>query len=212
MNNPTTNVQIPAREPQPFKEQQLLTHAQMQVVQCVTFYEGASLANRGDELRRFIARGVDDPAGILDEHVSDCGLFALAVWHAIDVQDLRLTEKYKLGMAISWLVDIAGLHNAVRHPLHDGVPTVGALMHYATPHKNNDHVEFLLSPAMNVRGQWLADHAGGGRADCAIGSGHSDVRWSLGRPLQAWYDINALLPERDETLDAFAEAAMHEEE
>jgi hypothetical protein len=168
-----------------------LNYIQRQVVQCVTFYIGASLDNREDELRRFIARGVDDPATILNKHVSDCGLFALAVWYAVDVQDTVLGEKYQIGKAIEWLVEIAARHNAVRHIMKDGPPTVGALMHYYTHGKNDNHVEFLLSPPVKNKG-WIAEHGGGGRADCGIGSSTSDILWNVGRPLQEWYDISTL--------------------
>lgn len=185
-----------------------LTHAQRQVVQCCSFFDGMSLDSHPEELRTFLARGVDDPASIVDKHVSDCGLFALAVWHSIGVQDLRLTEKYQMGMAIAWLVDIASLYRAVRHPKHDGIPTIGALLHWQTPGKPNDHVSFLTSPVALVRGQWMGECIGGGGHDCGINRSEGNVLWSWGRPLQAWYDINALMPE---TLDEFAASAMQEE-
>lgn len=165
------------------------TFVQNQVVQCVSHFIGFSLDNHGDQLREFLSRGVDDPETIVDTHVSDCGLFALAVWLGVGVRDEVLSEKYQTGKAIEWLVEIATRHNAVRH-IRDGIPTIGALLHYRTHGKNDDHVEFLLSqPLMR---KWIAHHAGGGRTDCGIGEGTSNILWSLGRPLQAWYDINAL--------------------
>jgi hypothetical protein len=185
------------QRPGPVLENQtpIRTHAQVQVVQCCSFFAGMSLDSHADELRHFLARDVDDPATIVDKHVSDCGLFALAVWHALEVQDLRLTEKYQMGMAIAWLVNIAGLHGAIRHPIHDGIPTVGALLHWQTHGKPDDHVSFLTKAVTLSRGQWLGECIGGGGKDCAINRTAGNVLWSWGRPLQAWYDINALLPE-----------------
>ena len=191
---PTTAKQTYAKFQPPVPKTQAvqLTHAQSQVVQCCNFYDGFSLDNHGDELRKFLSRGVDDPATIVDKHVSDCGLFALAVWNAVGVEDLRLRERYQTGMAISWLVDIAGLHHAVRHIMEHGVPTVGALLHWKNHDKNDDHVAFLTKPIALTRGKWLGECIGGGGNDCAIGTAEGDMLWSWGRPLHAWYDINAL--------------------
>lgn len=173
----------------PIIPNQLITFPQQQLVQCVKYYIGFTLENHGDELRYFLSRGVDDPATIVDTHISDCGLFALAVWLEVGIRDEKLSEKYQTGKAIEWLVEITNRHNATRH-IRDDIPTVGALLHYHTHGKNDDHVEFLLSPP--TIGQWIANHAGGGRANCGIGEGTSNILWNLGRPLQAWYDINAL--------------------
>lgn len=171
----------------------LVTPAQSQVVQCVSHYVGFSLSNHGQELREFLARGVDNPQTIVDAHVSDCGLFALAVWHVVGVQDPRLAQKYQIGMAIEWLHSIAQLHNAIRHPSHDGPPSIGSLMEYFITGKNDNHVEFVIGRIIESPQGWMAPHAGGGRPDCAIRRGWSDVKWSDGRPLQRWYDINALI-------------------
>ncbi len=169
-----------------------LSIAQDSMVSVVRPWIGASLLVRDQELREFIARGVDDPRWELDEHVSDCGLFALAVWHEIGVAHHLCKEKYVAGMAIIWLTQIAHDLQAIRYPRRDGPPVPGALMHYYSrrPSKD-DHVEFCLSkPAKTT---WMADHAGGGRQECAIGSGRSDIRWNAARPLQCWYDPDALL-------------------
>jgi len=180
------------RPPVAQREVVQLTHAQSQVVQCCNYFEGFSLDSHADELRKFLSRGVDDPASIIDKHVSDCGLFALAVWNAVGVNDLRLRERYQIGMAISWLIDIAALQHAVRHVLTDGVPTVGALLHWQTPGKTDDHVSFLTKPITKSRGKWLGECIGGGGSDCAINAAEGNMLWSWGRPLHAWYDINAL--------------------
>lgn len=169
-----------------------LTYVQSQVLQCVSFYQGFSLHNHALELREFIARGVDNPAGILDKHVSDCGLFALAVWHAIGVNDAIVDKPYQSGMAISWLLHIAKVHGALRTPKANGFPSVGSLLYYETRGENDDHVTFSTKAVVFSRAQWLGETIGGGGTDCAIGKSSGNILWSWGRPLQAWIDINAL--------------------
>jgi hypothetical protein len=178
------------RRPPP--EAQRLTHPQSQIVQCVTFFDGFSLDHHGQELREFIARGVDNPQAILDKHVSDCGLFALAVWHAIGIADPIVDKPYQSGMAISWLLHIAKSHGALRTPKADGMPSVGSLLYYEIRGLNDDHVTFLTKPIVLDRGRWLGECIGGGGADCAIGKATGNMLWSWGRPLQAWVDVNAL--------------------
>jgi hypothetical protein len=178
----------------------LMTESQRCLVQIVEGWIGASLLERADELRKFIARDIDDPRYELNAHISDCGLFALAVWHAAGVHHQLCDAKYVPGVAIQWLVHIAHDLQAIRYPQRDGLPVPGALMQYYSPRpSHNDHVEFCLS-LPNADG--LAEHAGGGRPECEIGSSTSDIRWSSARPLQCWIDPDALLD-----FDAPAETA-----
>lgn len=170
-----------------------LTEQQAAVIHIVTSCSGWSLHNHANELRALLSRNVNDPNTLLDARVSTCGLFALAVWHGVHVEHKFVDAPYVTGMAIAWLDTIAKDLGAVRSPVHDGPPTPGALLHYYTRGKNDDHVEFLLSDVTELHGtMWLAHHGGGGRADCGIGLGHSDIKWSSGRPLQAWFDLRAL--------------------
>lgn len=156
---------------------------------------GTSLDNRGQELREFIARGIDDPAQILDAHVSDCALFALAVWHCVGVDHPLCRAEYVTGKAMQWIEAIARDRLAIRFPKRDGVPKLGSLMHYYSHRPSlDDHVEFLMSEVtVDPDIEWSAQHAGGGRTNCAIGTATSDIRWNFGRPLQCWYDPEALL-------------------
>lgn len=173
-----------------------LTNAQCGLIEVVQHFVGSSLDHNGDELRNFISRdGIDNPKTLLNPHISDCGLFALAVWHELGVDHKLLGEKYVNGMAIAWCYSIANDLRAVRHPGSDGPPKPGALMHYFTHGKNDSHVEFCLSDPTVFESVWVAFHAGGGRPNCAIGRGSSDIKWNVGRPLQEWYDISALLPD-----------------
>lgn len=161
-------------------------------VELITSFVGSSLHQRGHELRVFIARGVDDPDTDLNARVSDCGLFAIGVWHALGVPHELLSSPYKIGMAIAWIDLIGRARDAKRAP-HDGLPEPGDLLHYQRPGHNDDHVEFVTGEVADNAGQWIADHAGGGRPDCAIGSSHGDLLWSLGRPLDCYYSLDSLV-------------------
>jgi hypothetical protein len=159
------------------------------IVDLVKPWVGSNLRVRGDELRAFISRGIDDPESELDAHISTCGLFALAVWHAAGVKHELIARPYQMGQAIIWLAQIAKDLGAIRYPKRDGAPRPGALLHYKTATHNDDH---MAVPRAEGK-QWLADHAGGGRPDAGVGEGGSDLLWSSGRPLQEYYDPNALL-------------------
>jgi len=182
---------------------------QLDLISLVTSFDGASLLNRGLELREFIARGVDDPEReLVDDHkdsrtgqmkrISTCGLFALAVWHTLRVKHELVDEPYKMGMAIAWATKIAWELKAVRYPKKNGAPSAGSLLHYHTPGRNDDHVEFVLSHVLEHEdGRWLASHGGGGREHCGVSVvAESDIKWSSGRPLQCWYDWDAMASER----------------
>lgn len=179
---------------------------QARLVDLVCLFDGVDLIEHGEQLRDFIARDVDDPATELNDHVSTCGLFALAVWHTLRVPHELVDAPYKMGMAIQWLTQIAWALQAVRHVPMNGLPTVGALMHYHTPGHNDDHVEFLLSPIDKQGHELIACHGGGGRAHCGVTVHLSeDVRFAWrkrnpegevienGPPLQCWYDLDALM-------------------
>jgi len=64
-------------------------------------------------------------------------------------------------------------------------------LHYATPGKNDDHVEWLLEKPSE---DGTARHAGGGKQRNAILAGGPDnIRWSLGRPLVYVIDPEMML-------------------
>jgi len=171
---------------------ELLSPAQEAIVTLIRKYVGCSLGCRESELFSLVGRGVDDAQGYLSPKVSDCGLVALGIWHLAGVDHELVNKPYQNGMAITWLVHVANDLQAIRYPRRDGLPRAGALMHYYRPRPSiDDHVEFCLSTPDEQSG--MALHAGGGRAFCAIAEGSSDVRWSSGRPLQCWYDADALL-------------------
>ena len=165
------------------------------IIDEVARWIGTSLDNRGQELREFIARGIDDPAQILDAHVSDCALFALAVWHSVGIDHPLCNARYENGKAMQWIEEITRDRRAIRYPNRHGTPKPGSVLHYYSHRPSlDDHVEFLMSEVTgNSERGWLAAHAGGGRKNCAIGTGTGDIRWNVGRPLQCWYDPTALL-------------------
>jgi hypothetical protein len=153
---------------------------------------GCSLEHDGQSLQNFVSDYLGDPRDLLSPKVSDCGLFALAIWSAVGVKDSRLVDGYEIGAAIRWVVEIAHNHGAIRYPKRDGMPGPGDLMHYYAPRpSSNDHVEFCLSEVDAV--SHFAQHAGGGRQNCGIGEGESDILWNGGKPLQCWYDAQALV-------------------
>lgn len=182
-----------------------MTEAQRATVQMVKSYVGCSLSNRAPELRLLISRGIDNPATIIYEGRSTCGLFVLGIWHALAVDHPLLAEPYQTGMAITWALRIAHDLGALRYPQRDGPPCPGAVMHYYTKQSYvagnpNDHVEFCLSaPEVSTAhggtpSEWIADHAGGGRSHCGVSEGGpDDILWNYGRPLQAWICPDALL-------------------
>lgn len=169
------------------------------IVDVVRFYIGSSCDNHVDELAALCARGTDDidvvKTWLMLPGFSNCGFFALGVWRCVGVKHELLERPYVTGQAISWIVTIAHTLGAVRYPKKDGPPKNGALMHYWVRDGNltkSHHVEFCLSdPGID----WRAEHAGGGRPRCEIGggTGQNDIRWNAARPLQCWYDPEALL-------------------
>lgn len=164
----------------------------VQLVELVQQYIGCSLDNRCDELGQLVSRDVDDPKTIV-EVTTNCGMFALGIWHAMGVPHELLQTPYVNERAIGWIMAIAHDFGAIRYPKRDGLPAMGSLMHYWVRQGTrtvNHHVEFCLSTP-DAHGN--AKHAGGGRSHNAITASVSDVKWGASGPLQAWYDIDDLL-------------------
>lgn len=159
------------------------------IVELVKSYIGDSLLHNKEDLALLVSRHVDDPNQSV-QIKTNCGMFALGVWCAVGVQHSLLQSPYKNGMAIVWLRQIAKSKNALHSYPKDGRPVAGSLLHYYTPGKNDNHVEFLLE---NPNQKFIALHAGGGRANNEIGSGSGDIRFSSGRPLKEWICPIALL-------------------
>lgn len=180
------------------------TDAGRSIVEVVTGFLGCELGHNEKPLRSFLARGIDNPGMLLSKKVSTCGLFALAVYHALEIQHHLASEPYivngkSCGKAITWLVQMAQDLEAIRTPSKDGPPPVGALCHYFHHGQPDDHVEFVMTPPQRALHQWMCQHAGGGRANCGIGQGYSNLLWSFGRPLQQWFDPDAMLGNSEPT-------------
>jgi len=118
-------------------------------------------------------------------------MFALGVMHEAGVVHDLLGQKYKSGMAISWVRTIGKDLKALNKYVSGTALKAGCLMHYYTPGKNDNHVEWLLS---DMDDQGCAEHGGGGRTDNAITTGEGDVLVNYGRALQEWLDPDMLLP------------------
>jgi len=161
------------------------------IVEIVKSYIGDSLTNNKEDLALLVARQIDDPNQIVQVK-TNCALFMLGVWWLVGVQHELLTKKYKNGMAIAWVRQIAIDKKALRAYPKDGLPIPGATMHYYTPGTNNNHVEFLLD---SPNDKHVALHGGGGRANNEIASGTGDITWSYqtSRKLMEWIDPVALL-------------------
>lgn len=159
------------------------------IVEIVKSYVGDSLLHNKEDLALLVARQIDDPNQIVQVK-TNCGIFTLGVWWAAGVQHELLTKKYKNGMAIAWVRQIAIDKKALRKYPQDGNPIAGAALHYYTPGKNDNHIEHLLStPDTNM----IAEHGGGGRTNNAITSSTSDIRTNYYRQLREWVDPVALL-------------------
>jgi hypothetical protein len=169
---------------------------QRRIISAVQSYIGCSSKTRVDELAVLCARGVDNPKTVKSwlqmPGFSNCAFFALGIWHACGVNHPLLSTPYETGKAMAWVLKIATELGALMkyHP-DQGAPPPGALLHYATRGKNNDHVEFVIGEESHGK----VPHAGGGRANCLIGSGLDSWSWNYGRPLQSWIDPLKLLPE-----------------
>lgn len=176
--------------------------SQRVIVNSVRDFVGCSGLKRVNELAELIARGVDDPkqfahdlALTKDElgtpRVSNCALFALGIMHRVGVPHPLLSGKYQQGMAMSWVLTIGRERCALHVPGKDEpCPPAGAILHYGTPGKFNDHIEFCLGDPDE---QGLVDHGGGGRLHNAIDESHGVWRKNSGRPLLHWIDPVKLL-------------------
>lgn len=159
-------------------------------VNLVKKYEGCSIHIRRGELGALVCRGVDDPAqSVLIK--TNCGMFALGIMWEAGVQHDLLTREYKSGRAISWLKKIGVDLKAIQRYSSTNKPKAGSLLHYFTPGKNDNHVEWLLS---DIDAKGCAEHGGGGRTDNAITISSGNVLLNYDRPLQDWWDPDMLLP------------------
>lgn len=150
-------------------------------------YVGCSLHSERERLGQLIARGVDDPEKVVTV-ATNCAMFALGVMWLSGVDHELLTRPYRIGMAVSW-VDQIGRDLGIRAAFAGQPLRAGMLLHYSTPGKSNDHVEWLLEDPVDGE----AIHAGGGRPDNAITSAHGVILCSSGRPLRWVYDVPSAL-------------------
>src|SRR5574343_1935896 len=152
-------------------------------VELVNKYVGCSLLARKDELATLVCRGVDNPAQAV-QIKTNCVMFSLGIMHEAGVNHDLLSQPYKSGMAIAWLRTIGKDLGALKKFSKSEMPKKGALLHYFTPGKNDNHVEGLLS---DVDATGCAEHGGGGRSNNAITSSSSTILFNYGRPLQEWF-------------------------
>lgn len=169
-----------------------MTPAGDKIARAVESYIGCSPNERPMDLALLVSRGVDDPMEML--HVwSNCGTFALGIFHQVGVDHPLLSTPYKSGMAIAWLLKIGRDLGALVTTHSIAELQRGMLMHFSTPGKNDDHVEFCLS---DIDSDNSYRHAGGGHGNdsLTVGEGVSNLATSMGRPLQHLFDPTKLLP------------------
>ena len=160
--------------------------------------EGACLHAFLAYLTGLVARGVDEAvwAAQVVQWKTNCATSALGFLAATcgDVDAARachplLASRSINGMSLPWIMQIG--HDAgawVRYDPLSVAPQHGDLMHYGTPGKNNDHVEWLLSDPIGG----VADHGGGGRPDNLIAIEHGTIALSAGRPMIAFLNLDML--------------------
>lgn len=155
-------------------------------------YVGCSLTNRRSELAALVATSKeDDPAEVVRIR-TNCGMFARGVMAKCGVVHPLLEQRYRIGYAVSDVLEVADRHVALHDWAGEALP-LGAILHYATRGLNNDHVECCLLADAGPDTGWSQPHCGAGRPENAVTEATSDVRRSSGRPLIHWIDPVLLL-------------------
>jgi hypothetical protein len=156
-------------------------------------YVGCSLKTRREELALLVATSPDDSPERVVTIKTNCAMFARGVIAACGVVHPALEAPYRIGYAVVDVLAIAQRYGALREwRAGDALPR-GAILHYATRGRSDDHVECCLLAAADDERGWTQPHCGGGRANNAITLVTSDVRRSSGRPLRHWIDPALLL-------------------
>jgi len=160
------------------------------LVRLVRSCVGLSLSSKREDLGMLVARGVDKPEAVVGI-TTNCATTALGIMAEAGVKHKLLNQPYVSGMAVAWIRQIGqDLGALVKYDPKGPQPKPGSLLRYNTAGKNDDHVEWLLTP-IGANGE--AEHAGGGRADNAITAGTGNVLTSWGRPLVEWLDPDKLM-------------------
>jgi hypothetical protein len=155
----------------------------------ITFFVGASLHTHPELLTALAA--IDDPENPAKWAAlkTNCATTMRWILALIGCPSRFVTQHDTIGTSLTWDIQAAQELGALlpATPANVALLDVGWGLHYGTPGSNNDHMEWCGPGTGFVR-----DHAGGGREDNAITLDHSDVRWSVGRPLLHVIDINKM--------------------
>lgn len=150
---------------------------------------GVSLVHDHDRLvDLFRLNELDDRAEIVASMKTNCGTFMRQIWLLAGCDADLILCPYVVGMAVSWDLEAARRLGALAPAGSWRQIGEGWGLHYGTPGRNDDHVEFALGEPDSAG---VCEHAGGGRPENAITLGKGDIRWSCGRPL-----LHAINPER----------------
>lgn len=151
------------------------------IVRIIRSFNNCSLSSRREELAALVGRGIDDESVV--EWQTNCCTSALAILFAAGCGYSGLALPLKNGLEFELLEALGDYYSAWRTLAKDGPPKPGALCWYEIGGTNDDHVEWELDNG---------DHGGGGRADNEITVEHGPVAQSLGRPMKAWLDPDAI--------------------
>ena len=154
---------------------------------------GCSLDHDADKLAELFLANESSPeqARRVSTFATNCGTSMRCIMALAGCDHPLVTMPYKIGMAVAWVLTAAREKGALvsASRWRDAGPGWG--LHYGTPGRNDDHVEWCLS---RPDASGVALHGGGGRPRNAITiGGPNDIRWSSGRPLRALIDPVPLL-------------------
>lgn len=154
-------------------------------------FVGCSLVSRREELAKLVACGIDNPSQVV-QIKSNCAMFARGVMRRCGVIHPILEAKYRIGRAVSDVLEIARQFEAIEE-FEGQYIKKGTILHYATAGKNDDHIECCTQQDASDTLGWVVRHCGGGRPNNAITELTSDIRTNAGRPLIHVIDPDLLL-------------------
>jgi len=159
------------------------------IARIVRGLQGISLTHERERLEAlFLANEAPERAALVASMKTNCGTSMRAIYAlaGCDSADRYLLDPYQVGMAVAWVLEQARINGALVAASQWCRAGPGWGLHYGTPGKNDDHMEWALDTPDPHTGS--VEHGGGGRPGNAITIARGDIRWSSGRPLRALID------------------------
>lgn len=160
------------------------------ITRIVRGLQGVSLAHERERLEAlFLANETAERAALVASMRTNCGTSMRAIYVLAGVSAGKpdgcdeLLDPYEVGMAVSWVLEAARERGALVAASQWRRAGPGWGLHYGTPGRNDDHLEWVLGTPDPHTGS--VEHGGGGRVGNAITIARGDIRWSSGRPLRA---------------------------